>query len=228
MILHQSPSLSYPLTERHFSLSFWQNMVNVILLKGGRGASLKIKLNDKPYVLRRYLRGGLIAKFTYDLYFWCGAKNTRPYQEYRVLNYAKENGLSVPECIAFYVDKQGLFYRAAIITEYLTNIGTLASYLNKHSLSKQQWQILAHQIKLMHSININHDDLNADNILVHKNQDSLTFSLIDFDKAKIEKNNKHWPKANIERLLRSLNKLKPIYFNLEGWAFFEQAYYGLD
>lgn len=225
MELYQSSLLSTQLSPNQFELSYWQDNPQSLLLAGGRGASQKIMLEGEPFVLRRYLRGGLMAKISYEHYLWLGKGQTRPYKELEVLKYAKQMQLPVPACLAYCVEKKGLFYRAAIMTEFLSNEGTLASYLNKFELNKKHWRSLAKVIKKMHDAQINHADLNADNILVHDlKEGALGFSLIDFDKAKIEKDSITWPLNNINRLQRSLVKLKPKYFNEMYWEQFLETY----
>ncbi len=212
------------LTSLNFELLYWVNDSSSVKLSGGRGASQKIVVDGKELVLRRYLRGGFMAKLSYDFYFWLGVKNSRPYQECKVLEYAIQKGLPVPKCIGYSIDRHGLFYRAGIMTEYIPNVGTLASYLNDHELTQSQWLELAQTIAAMHQVNINHADLNADNILISVKDDDLLFSVIDFDKARIETNANNWPQCNIKRLLRSLNKLKPIYFNEQANHYFKQSF----
>ncbi len=224
MILYQSPRFTRDLNVDQFELSFWQKNADAICLKGGRGASLKISLEGKDYVLRRYLRGGLMAKISYDMFFWLGLKRTRPYQEHKILQYAFEQGLAVPECVAYCVTRYGLVYRAAIMTQYLPNNGTLASYLRKHALNIGHWQQLAQLVRQMHQLSINHADLNADNILITEKANGLHFSVIDFDKARIEKTREYWPQSNIKRLRRSLLKINPKYFNAQAQQYFNQSF----
>lgn len=225
MELYQSSLLSTQLSPNQFELSFWQDNPQSSLLAGGRGASQKIMLDGNHFVLRRYLRGGLMAKLSYDCYLWMGKRFTRPYKELEVLEYAKKQKLPVPSCLAYCVDKKGIFYRAAIMTEFLPNEGTLASYLNMFEINEKHWHLLAKVIKKMHEAKINHADLNADNILVHElKEGELGFSLIDFDKAKIENDLINWPLNNINRLQRSLVKIKPKYFNETQWQQFLEAY----
>lgn len=228
MILYQSPTLAKQIRADQFNLSYWKNDSSSVLLNGGRGASQKIVIDGKDYVLRHYLRGGFMAKLSYDHYFWTGIKKSRPHQEQNVLSYALEHKLPVPECIAYSVERHGLFYKAAIITQYLPNDGTLASYLNQHELKLSQWQKLAQVINNMHHAHINHADLNADNILVLDDLGELSFSVIDFDKARIETNADQWPVENNKRLLRSLNKLAPIYFNEQAQQYFNDCFLALS
>lgn len=204
-IIQQSEQMDYQFLARDFDLPFWMTQSESEVLSGGRGASIKITLNGQQFVLRRYLRGGLMARLLNDLYLWTGLQQTRPWQEQFVLNYAVKQHIPVPEVCAVMVQKNHFFYRAALISRYIKNQGTLASCINDHDLSQDLWFKLGQLIKRMHQSLIFHADLNANNILVTEQGD---FHLIDFDKARIMSSEGDWCENNIQRLQRSLNKIK--------------------
>lgn len=224
MCFFQSSLIKSKLNSEQFELSYWLSQKNCKYLSGGRGQSLKINIEGNTYVLKKYLRGGLLAKLLYNRYFWFGCTKSRPHLEKNILMYAKKLGLPVPNFAAYYVQKTGLFYRATIITKYINNLGTLASYLESKELSDEQWLDLAALINRFHQAQINHVDLNADNILLHMNKGALTFSVIDFDKARIENHYDKWPLENIMRLQRSLFKIQPVYFNNKAQKSFSNAF----
>ena len=69
-----------------------------------------------------------------------------------------------------------------------------------------------------------HADLNANNILLNEHNEII---LIDFDRGEFRQDG-NWKQANLERLLRSLNKLQNIhtnfYFTKDNWQTLLQAY----
>lgn len=214
-MIHQSKALTTTLSPTQFQLSFWLDKVSSLLLDSGRGASIKFELDKQQYVLRRYLRGGLVAKILYDQYLWKGEEQSRVYQERKVLEHAHLENLKVPEFIAYSIERNLLFYRQGIITGYIPNVGTLADVLQKRQLTSEESNNLVNSIRQMHKARINHVDLNANNILLGEDDQ---FYIIDFDKAQIMANQENWPKDNIQRLFRSLVKLKPSYFDEEKWS----------
>lgn len=209
------------LTQQHFNIDYWMQKKDSVLLEGGRGASVLFYEQGNKYVLRRYLRGGLMAKITQNLYFWSGIESSRVYQENKVLEYATAKGLPVAPCLGYCIERSGVFYQQAIITQYVENTGTLASLLEQKELASELWYNLAKAIKNMHQLNINHADLNANNILLTQDNQCC---LIDFDKAQIMSGAGGWSNANIQRLLRSLHKLKLKHFTQDQWHIFMRHY----
>jgi len=229
IIIKQQDKINYRFQERDFDLAYWHSYGDTEVLSGGRGASQKIQLLGEQLVLRRYLRGGLIAKVLYDQYLWLGLENSRPYQEQRVSQYALKRNLPVAKVVAFCVKRTGLFYRAVIITLYIPNQGTLASFLSDKPLDNNSWSELGRLIRKFHRAGIFHADLNANNILIDLQN---SFHVIDFDKAKIKTAPGRWQKANLERLLRSLRKIQNkrmhleqnSYFTMDNWQSFLEGY----
>ncbi len=223
LIIKQIDSVKHPFNETDFNLAYWQSKKDSTELSGGRGASQKITIKRQCYVLRHYLRGGLIARFLYDLYLWTGLKQSRPYVEKEVVQIALQNNLPVPEVVAYCVQKKGLFYRASIISRFIKNEGTLATFLYDSELADSQWFELGKLIKRFHRADIFHADLNANNILL---DEAGKFTIIDFDKAKIISPLGSLAQQNVQRLLRSLEKIQnirkqqnlPFHFNQKQWA----------
>lgn len=213
------PSIKLP--ENCCDLAKSQGNKRITALNGGRGGAFIFIQDEDKYVIKHYLRGGFAAKLLDDQYIWTGEKNTRPYIEIKVTHYAYQNGLPVAQPVAYCIKKSGLFYQASIITRFFENQGTLADILSRQELEEQQWEQLARWILKMHDLKINHADLNANNILIGKD---MNFTLIDFDKAKIESTSGYWQQNNIDRLLRSLQKINPQYFTLKQWGMFLNSY----
>lgn len=228
-LVKQDESLTYRFSADDFDVAAWRAKTGSQALSGGRGGSQKIFVQGQWYVLRQYLRGGMMAGLLKDRYVWSGLRHCRPYLEQKAVNHAIHNGLPVPEVVAYSLTRSGLFYRAAIISRFIPNVGTLASYLFNRRLSDQQWGELGLLIKRMHDAGICHADLNANNILITENSG---FYLIDFDKAELMPCYGDWAHNNIHRLLRSLKKIqlqrqmahKPFRFQIENWRKLVSAY----
>ena len=229
LIIQQDQSIGYRLQASDFDLSSWRGAENSESLSGGRGASQKIQINGGWYVLRQYLRGGLVARFIKDQYVWTGLIHSRPFVEVKAVECAIQHDLPVPEVLAYRVQKNGLLYRAAIITRFIPNQRTLARFLYTSQLADKNWRELGQLIRRLHRAHIFHADLNANNLLIG---DDGQLYLIDFDKAKIMPQNGPWAEHTLQRLLRSLHKIqlfreqknRPFHFNRDCWSLLLEGY----
>lgn len=229
IIIKQNEKVKYRFVEDDFDISRWCLQENSVTLAGGRSANQKIIIQGEVYVLRRYLRGGLVAHLLYDQYLWRGLTRSRPFLEQKAIETALTYKLSVPEVIAYIIQKRGMIYRASIITRFIDNIGTLAFFLGENEMADANWGDLGKLIKRLHQANIFHADLNANNILIDQEK---KFHLIDFDKAEIIIPIGGLAQKNIKRLLRSLKKIKrlrteknlPFHFNTKQWQLLLDGY----
>ena len=78
------------------------------------------------------------------------------------------------------VERNGLCYRADILTEYIEGATSLVDLLKQRALSDDELASVALEIAKMHKACVNHTDLNIHNILFDK--EGLVW-LIDFDKC---------------------------------------------
>ena len=222
LIINQQESPDVTLIEDDFDPGYWRSRDDSSPLAGGRGGSQMIVIGGQSCVLRQYLRGGLISRLLQDSYCWTGLSRSRPYREQLAIKVALLNELPVPRIVGYRIKRKGLRYRAAIISRYIENKGTLASFLYTSELSAQHWRELGELIRWLHRARIFHADLNANNILIGKDDG---FYLIDFDKARIMSTAEGWGESNLNRLLRSLNKIQaqrqqqdlPFNFDSENW-----------
>ncbi|MDH3757290.1 MAG: 3-deoxy-D-manno-octulosonic acid kinase, partial [Gammaproteobacteria bacterium] len=63
---------------------------------GGRGNTMYVGNIPRQFVLRHFMRGGLIGKLVRDRYAWTGEDNTRSFVEWRLLAKLAVNNLRVP------------------------------------------------------------------------------------------------------------------------------------
>ncbi len=166
---------------------------------GGRQAAWFVEGQGWQGVLRRYRRGGMIARISRDAYLWNGESRTRSFREYRLLAALRAQGLPVPAPLAAAYWRQGPIYRAAIVVERIPGVRPLAQ-----ALTEPLWQPVADAIVRMHRAGVWHADLNAFNILI--GNDGRVW-LIDFDRGTQGALSERQRQANLDRLRRSLRKV---------------------
>lgn len=166
---------------------------------GGRQAAWFVQGLGWQGVLRRYRRGGMIARVSRDAYLWNGEDRTRSFREYRLLAAMRAQGLAVPAPLAAAYWRQGPIYRAAIVVERIPGVQPLA-----HALAEPLWGAVAEAIVRMHRAGVWHADLNAFNILI--GGDGLVW-LIDFDRGTQSVLSERQRQGNLDRLRRSLVKV---------------------
>ena len=215
-ILHDEDFVSN-LERKHFDTAYWRAKSESAPVFGGRGGSVRIDIEGQPAILRQYLRGGLVARLSSDRYLWPGRSRTRAWREWSMLRLALEAGLPVPTPLGVCVCKDGLFYRAAIITAYINNTETLAERIAHSALGLKSWHRLGLLLKQFQEHCFRHADLNANNLLIDQ-QDR--FYIIDFDKARIMKRLGDWQWTPLYRLQRSLEKIDRqhrLHYRQEDW-----------
>ena len=187
------------LSEHQFNASGYTN-AQAVAGQGGRGSAWFVPTPAGDAVLKHYLRGGLLAKFVHENYFYRGAAHSRGLKEFALLQKLSTLGLPVPKPLAAFCQR-GLFsYRAALVTERLQNVYSLVSAVQK---SNAPWQALGETLARFHKAGAHHSDLNANNILL--NQQDEVF-IIDWDKCALETAPGAWCEKVLARLQRSLLK----------------------
>ncbi|MCY7294173.1 3-deoxy-D-manno-octulosonic acid kinase [Alteromonas sp. a30] len=168
----------------------------------GRGTAWFFRLNDKEYVLRRYLRGGFIRKLLKDQFFHAGYRDSRAWKEYTLLQEMRELGLPVPRPVAALTTRSYFVFRSFLITERITGAQDLHQVLCQQALADEQWRNIGTMIRAFHDKNIYHHDLNIRNIMLDSTGAPW---LIDFDKCGF-RNGEEWKQENLSRLRRSFLK----------------------
>lgn len=223
---HQLPNVTF----EFFTPEFWQRQNRVIGSAQGRGTTWFIELENAQKetlqgALRHYRRGGLFGKIVQDGYFFTGWEQTRSYQEYHLLQHLIDSGVNVPKPYAARAVKNGLSYRADLLSEKIANARDLVAILEQAPLSPEVYSSIGQQIAKMHAALVNHTDLNIHNILL---DDQNKVWIIDFDKCRIEpETNDKWQENNLQRLLRSFRKernKKEIKWQPEDFRFVLEGY----
>ncbi len=210
-----------------FDRDRWQESGARIHTSTGRASVMIGKLNSETWVLRHYCRGGFVARFIDDHYWWLGLERTRAFLEWRLLDKLTNWGLPAPEPIAACVRRTGLVYQADIITKYLPDTRTLSSYLREEGVRDETWTRIGRMVRQFHDRDVCHPDLTAHNILLSSAGEPY---LVDFDNARIRADG-HWKRRGVARLQRSLRKVAletGVSFDPDAWEIVVSAYYGRD
>ena len=209
------------INEKWFSIDYWKAQNALKGTASGRGTVWFLNNNQGEFVLRRYRRGGLIAKLTQFRFLFTGFKSSRPYQELNLLEKMLKENLPVPDPIAGRCQRLGLQYQAEIMTRLIPNAAELFTYLlDKQQTQQLNWTDIGKTIKRFHQAGIDHTDLNCHNIMI---DNKSKVWLIDFDKCRQRPGDKKWPLANLQRLKRSFDKEANKHANFQ----FEQAHWQL-
>jgi 3-deoxy-D-manno-octulosonic acid kinase len=203
-ILYDASRLGKPGSEL-FEREHWAAQGALQETRGGRGSIAILHTGDQRWVLRHYRRGGWIARVSRDRYWWQGAGRTRSFAEWRLLAELRRRGLPVPAPIAAGYQR-GLFtYSADLITEHLPPSRTLADAITGGALPEDRWRAVGSTVARFHAQGVHHADLNAHNILLDDSIDAVY--LLDFDRGQLRPRGA-WETAVLQRLQRSLNKIK--------------------
>lgn len=171
---------------------------------GGRGQVIFVGEPGAQWALRHYRRGGLPGRVLNDQFLFLGENATRSFREFRLLARLHRMGLPVPRPVAARYVRHGLIYRADLVTARIGNARPLSALLADAPLKEDSWVRLGRIIRRFHDAGVCHADLNAHNVLL---DESGKFWLLDFDRGRIRRPGA-WDKANLERLQRSLVKIK--------------------
>jgi 3-deoxy-D-manno-octulosonic acid kinase len=201
-IIFFEPSVFSDPSLRIFEADYWRSQESLTGTSSGRGTTYFFKNKGKEYVLRHYLRGGLVGKVLHDQYFFTGVEKTRAWRELHMLAQMRKLALPVPRPIAAKIDKGFAYYRADLIIERIEQASDVHQLLMQKPLEAQVWRSIGACIGKFHQHQVFHHDLNIHNIMLDDRQQVW---LIDFDKCEFKQGDS-WKEANLQRLERSLEK----------------------
>ncbi len=211
---------------RIFDPQYWEARAALVGQATGRGTTWFVQQENEQWALRHYRRGGLVAKLVTDRYLWLGLERSRAWREWHLTAQLHQRGLPGPAPVAARVIRDGVSYRADLITQRIPLAEPLSQRLRSAALSGDVWRQLGALLRRFHDAGLDHADLNAHNILLNpQNQ----FWLIDFDKAKLRAGD-GGREANLQRLQRSLKKLQgqsaQFFWTETDWAALRAGYAG--
>ena len=189
--------------QRLFDLEQRATPGKVEQVRGGRGSVSFLELAGDYFVLRRYLRGGLVARISKDRYAWTGLEQSRPFRELRLIAHLLELGLPVPQPVAARVTRHGLAYSGELITRRLEGAEPLGERWLGGRASDEDWLSAGRCVRRFHDAGVRHADLNANNIMVDGHGGTW---LLDLDRGSFAGPGS-WQRAVLQRLARSLRKL---------------------
>lgn len=148
----------------------------------------------------------MAARFSRDRFWWRGPSRIRSFDEFRLLRELRGKGLPVPTPIAAIYWRSGGFYRAAILLDRLQNARARLGRLGRGRRRRLAiWPRAGELIARMHRAGLDHADLNAHNLLFDAGGRGW---VIDLDRGRIRIPATAWREANLQRLERSLLKLR--------------------
>ena len=205
LIVYDAEQVQHPRADL-FDPGYWDKRGCVTGEAVGRGSAWFIDAPFGAVVLRRYLRGGLIARISRDRYLFTGWARSRPVAEFRVLERLAAAGLPVPAPLAAGLRRRGLLYTGGLITRRIPGARPLADLLPDRAQDTGLWRRVGAGVRRFHDAGLIHADLNARNILVDAEG---SVYLIDFDRARIRRGAERRFRRNLVRLHRSLVKVWP-------------------
>jgi 3-deoxy-D-manno-octulosonic acid kinase len=193
--------------ETLFDPEFWAARGELDPARAGRGAVWFVGADANSWVLKHYRRGGLVARFSSDRYWFRSEASVRAFAEWRLLQTLHAAGLPVPRPVAAAYRRGALTYRCDLLTERLAAVRPLSSLLADGSLTEERWRNIGSAIGRLHAAGCDHADLNAHNILCGQSEERVF--IIDFDRCRLRSGTGGWQRRNLERLHRSLVKVAP-------------------
>ncbi len=228
-IAYDASTMDTPGAE-YFSADFWRSRQALAGEAVGRGSAWFIDPPFGPVVLRQYLRGGWVARFSRHSYFFTSIERSRPFREYHLLAAMFGEGLPVPRPVAALCEHHGITSTGAIMTARIASAQTLADVLPGNNgspvLDEGLWRRIGRCIRGFHDAGVWHADLNARNILLDTGHRVF---LIDFDRARFTPGKAVNGLGNLKRLKRSLIKLWPtekLSALQPAWIQLEAGYHG--
>lgn len=174
------------------------------VLDRGRGATFALHADFGDAVLRRYRRGGAVARVLKDSYVWTGIAQSRPIREFRLLAAAIGAGLPVPRPLAAEVRRRGAFYSGDLMMARIDAAQTLSALLaDAADWAVLDWSDIGATIGRIHAQGFEHADLNAHNLLLDA---ANRVWVIDWDRGR-RRAPGVWVESVLARLQRSLRKL---------------------
>ncbi|MCH7829388.1 MAG: 3-deoxy-D-manno-octulosonic acid kinase [Proteobacteria bacterium] len=193
------------ITAEHFTPQGWPHaeLLTGALCSGGRGNTYFVGNVPRQFVLRHYVRGGLVGKLIRDFYVFSGADATRSFMEWRLLDKLAVNNMKVPRPAAARYCQRGTFYTADIITVRIPDVVALSQYIAAEERDEAFWRSAGASIWKFHKAGVYHADLNAYNVQIDKDGDLW---MLDFDKGALRAPGR-WQQETLSRLHRSLRKI---------------------
>jgi 3-deoxy-D-manno-octulosonic acid kinase len=221
------PSVISEISEDRFSPAGWRHVEPVTGAHGaaGRGNTLYVGNVPRQFVLRHFMRGGLVRKLISDRYVFTGEDKTRSFAEWRMLAKMADSGLRVPRPAAARYCRHGVFYTADIITVRIPGVMPLSAYIAGVGADSGFWWSLGESIRRFHAEGVFHADMNAHNLQIDEHGGLW---MLDFDRGRLLPPGT-WQQKTLSRLHRSLEKVRgmnpALNFGKEHWEQLLEGYF---
>lgn len=203
-IVYDGERIETPAVEL-FDAQWWRDQGLTQGSFDGRAKVHVVRYGEQRWVLRRYLRGGLVAKISGDAYLWTGLEATRPWREWHLLAALRERGLPVPHPVAAHVRRDGWRYSAHLLTALIDGARPFSDLLAQGEARREDWQRIGLTLRRFCEAGVHHPDLNVRNILIDLSSAARDVYLLDFDKGHLDSDAAQFQR-DIDRLKRSVDK----------------------
>jgi 3-deoxy-D-manno-octulosonic acid kinase len=214
-------------SEDQFAPSGWLHSepVSGSLRSAGRGNTMYVGHVPRQFVLRHFVRGGLIGKLVRDSYVWTGEHNTRAFLEWRLLAKMADSGLRVPRPAAARYRRRGPLYTADMITVRIPGVQALSNFIAVERRDSAFWFDLGRAIQEFHAAGVFHADMNAYNLQIDTEG---RLWMLDFDRGRLLQPGP-WQQKTLSRLHRSLQKVATldatVHFARQDWEHLLEGYF---
>lgn len=215
------------ISDQHFHPNGWPQAERVQgeLGSGGRGNTMFVGRVPRQFVLRHYMRGGLLNKLVRDRYVWTGEDETRSFAEWRMLAKMTEYRLRVPRPAAARYVRHGPFYTADILTVCIPDVRPMSQVIGDKPRDAGFWAGIGQAIYEFHDAGVYHADMNAYNLQI---DDKGQLWMLDFDKGAL-RGPGPWQQETLQRLHRSLQKIcrmnPDLFFRARDWDALLEGYF---
>lgn len=213
--------------EKRFKPEGWLHAEPVGGTQGstGRGNTMFVGNIPKQFVLRHFVRGGLVGRVVHDKYLFTGEDRTRPFAEWRMLAKMADSGLRVPRPAAARYCRRGPFYTADIITVRIPDVQPLSELLAERNCDREFWHGLGVDLCGFHAAGVCHADMNAHNLQIGAGGELW---MLDFDRGRLLHPGP-WQQRTLSRLHRSLQKIRArnpsLHFSRGNWEQLLEGYF---
>jgi 3-deoxy-D-manno-octulosonic acid kinase len=215
------------ISEERFTPGGWPHAeaLTGALRSSGRGNTMFVGNVPRQFVLRHFMRGGLIGKLIKDTFIFSGPDKTRSFREWRLLDKLSSNNFNVPRPAAARYCQHGTFYTADIITVRIPDVMPLSQYIAENNPDDAFWQSVGASIYKFHVAGVYHADMNAYNLQIDTSGDLW---MLDFDKGALRPLGT-WQQETLGRLHRSLHKIvgldPKLNFRARNWEQLLEGYF---
>ncbi len=215
------------ISDERFTAQGWLHaeLLTGELRSGGRGNTYYVGNVPRQFVLRHYMRGGVVSKVLRDTYVFSGPDKTRSFREWRLLDKLSSNNLRVPRPAAARYIRKGTFYTADLITVRIPDVMSLSQYIAHNEPGESFWMSVGEAIYEFHAAGVYHADMNAYNLQI--DGDGMLW-MLDFDKGSLRRPGP-WQQHTLNRLHRSLLKIvdldPKLNFRVANWEQLLEGYF---